>query len=108
MAHQKSDFEIATVNVGINPSEIQRALANVIGPIIEAQAAKEVAGKDKAAEWFGTDGLIPEGGEIQIGSSGGLRIKVVVEPAGGFHGEFLEHDPVDGIGITGVKLKKDS
>ncbi|MCC4269174.1 hypothetical protein LL254_00440 [Marinobacter nauticus] len=106
MAYQKSDFEIGSLGVGINPNEIQRAIANVLGPIVQAQVAKEKVGHDKAAEWFGEGGLLPEAGEFQIGSTGGLTVKVVIEPEGGYHGQVLEHDPVKGVGVTGVKLKK--
>lgn len=107
MSVQKSDFEIGAVSIGMNPKEIQRALANVLGTIIEAQVARAQAGKEKAVEWFGEDGLIPEAGEFQIGTSGELAIKVVVEPEGGYHGQVMELDPVDGVAVTGVKLKRD-
>ena len=107
MDRDKSDFEIGSVNVGINPHEIQRALANCLGSIVEAKVAQDQAGKDQAAKWFGEDGLIPEAAEFQIGTCGELAIKVVIEPPGGYHGQMLEHDSVNGIGVTGIKLKRD-
>lgn len=104
MSYRKEDFELASLSIGINPREIQQAATNILAPIIQAQAAKSVAGQAKAAEWFGTDGLIPEAGEALIGEAGHLKIKLVVEPDGGYHGEVLEHDPVNGIAVTGARL----
>lgn len=108
MRKRKEDFSIHMVGIGLNPNVVQQAIANVIGQILEAQTAKREVGNDKAVEWFGEDGALPDSGEIHVGRLGELVIKVVIEPEDyGGHGITLIHDPVDGIGITGIKLTKD-
>ncbi|MCK2183544.1 hypothetical protein [Halomonas getboli] len=97
---------IKAMQVGVNPRAIQQAFTSIAGPIIEAGCCESAYGLDEAKRHFGNeDGDLPKAGEVIIGRSKGLVVKLVVEPeSGGYSGVFLEHEEVDGIGINAIRL----
>ncbi|TDX29146.1 hypothetical protein DFO67_108190 [Modicisalibacter xianhensis] len=110
MPHKPS---IDSLSVWLNKSAIQQAFTTIVCPILEAKAVVKASGKEEAVKLCG-DGKhdYPVAGEVTIGHTGDLVVKLIVEPAsGGYSGEVLYHDEINAIGISdmvvdGQRLKQ--
>lgn len=99
-------LNIESLSVWLDKPAVQQAFTTLAARIIEAMAAANAYGEKAAGALYGDDGKsYPKSGEAVIGRSGGLVVKLVIEPdKGGWMGEHLTHDEINAIGISNMVI----